>query len=80
MRDRRFGSERAMRKANAPPVAIQVSISMQGGRRAIAALLERAVRSRVVFCATDVIGAGAVFKDTRRKIAIAGCDDLEIAV
>lgn len=80
MRDRRFGYERAMRKAKAPPVEMQVPISMQGGRQAIAVLLERAARPRAVFSTTDVIAAGAVFECTRRKIAIAGYDDLEIAV
>lgn len=86
MRDRRLGYERAMRRAKAPPVELEVSISMQGGRQAIAALLDRPAPPRAIFCATDVVAAGAVFECTRRKIAIpdhiaiAGYDDLEIAV
>jgi LacI family gluconate utilization system Gnt-I transcriptional repressor len=86
MRDRRLGYQRAMRKAKAPQTELEVPISMHGGRQAMAAMLDRPVPPRAIFCATDVIAAGAVFECTRRKIgvpehvAIAGYDDLEIAV
>ncbi len=89
MRDRRAGFERAMRRAKAPLVPArmrEVPISMHGGRQAIAAMLDRPSPPRAVFCATDVIAAGVVFECVRRgvdipgRIAIAGYDDLEIAV
>jgi LacI family gluconate utilization system Gnt-I transcriptional repressor len=88
MRDRRSGYERALRKAGAhldPTRAIECPISMEGGRNSIRALLAAPTPARAVFCATDVIAAGAVLDCVRRgiavpdRIAIAGFDDLEIA-
>jgi LacI family gluconate utilization system Gnt-I transcriptional repressor len=88
MRDRRAGYERALRAAGlrvAPAFKIETPISMEGGRAALGALLALAKRPRALFCATDVIAAGAVQECLRRgvrvpdDIAIAGYDDLEIA-
>ncbi len=88
MRDRRLGYEQALRKAGARVVQeamIEAPIAMESGRRAITQLLGLPAPPRAVFCATDVIAAGAVLECTRRgvrvpdDIAIAGYDDLEIA-
>jgi LacI family transcriptional regulator, gluconate utilization system Gnt-I transcriptional repressor len=88
MRDRRAGYARALRKLGArpsPDLAIEGPISMESGRLAVSALLARLHPPRAIFCATDVIAAGAVLECVRRKIdvpgrlAIAGYDDLEIA-
>lgn len=88
MRDRRAGYERALRAAGcrvAPVYKVETPISMEGGRGALATLLALAKPPRALFCATDVIAAGAIQECLRRgvrvpeDIAIAGYDDLEIA-
>jgi LacI family gluconate utilization system Gnt-I transcriptional repressor len=51
----------------------------------MARLLTLSAQPRAVFCATDIIAAGAVFEARRRgvrvpeEMAVAGFDDLEIA-
>jgi len=88
MRDRRRGFEKCLARAGArrdPRCSIEVPISMAGGRAGIGALLALDRPPRAVFCATDVIAAGAVLECRRRgvdvpgEIAIAGYDDLDIA-
>lgn len=88
MRDRRRGYETEMRRAGARPrrdMAIEVPISMEGGRKAIARMLAHPRPPRAVFFATDVLAAGAVLECVRRgvripdELAIAGYDDLDIA-
>jgi LacI family gluconate utilization system Gnt-I transcriptional repressor len=88
MRDRRAGYEFALRRAGLrvpPAFKLEVPISMEGGRRALGSLLALPSRPRALFCATDVIAAGAIQECLRRglrppdDIAIAGYDDLDIA-
>ncbi len=88
MRDRRAGYERALRAGGLRvelAYKIETPITMEGGRGALATLLGMAKPPRALFCATDVIAAGAVQECLRRgvripgDIAIAGYDDLEIA-
>lgn len=88
MNDRRLGFEAALRESDARPKAawsLEVPISMQGGRDGVSSLLCGRSKPRAIFCANDVIAAGAVFECLRRgarvpeDIAIAGYDDLEIA-
>jgi LacI family gluconate utilization system Gnt-I transcriptional repressor len=88
MRDRRRGFKKRLARAGAQPdprYIIEVPISMAGGRTGIGALLALDRPPRAVFCATDVIAAGAVLECRRRAIdvpgdiAIAGYDDLDIA-
>jgi LacI family transcriptional regulator, gluconate utilization system Gnt-I transcriptional repressor len=88
MRDRRNGFNKCLARAGIRPdprYAIEVPISMAGGRLGIGALLALDRPPRAVFCATDVIAAGAVLECRRRSldvpgdIAIAGYDDLDIA-
>lgn len=88
MRDRRAGYERALRAAGAKPArawSIEVPMSMEGGRDASLALLAMPKRPRALFCANDVIAAGALLAALRagarvpEDIAIAGYDDLDMA-
>jgi len=88
MRDRRAGYERAMAEAGAAPRAgcmVECPMAMAGGGAAVAQLLALPTPPRAVFCATDVIAAGALQECLRRgvavpgAIAIAGYDDLDIA-
>jgi LacI family gluconate utilization system Gnt-I transcriptional repressor len=86
MRDRRHGYVRALAESGVPEGPVQeVPITMAGGRQAMARLLTLSAQPRAVFCATDIIAAGAVFEARRRgvrlpeEMAVAGFDDLEIA-
>jgi LacI family transcriptional regulator, gluconate utilization system Gnt-I transcriptional repressor len=88
MRDRRAGYDRALRAAGGKPVAewqIEVPMSMEGGRAAAQALLALPKRPRALFCANDVIAAGALLASVRAGVrvpddfAIAGYDDLDVA-
>lgn len=88
MRDRRAGYELALRRAGLrvpPAFKIEVPITMGGGREALGHLLALPIRPRAMFCATDVIAAGAIQECLRRglrlpdDIAVAGYDDLDIA-
>lgn len=88
MRDRRGGYEHAFAERGLRPrdgAAQEVPITMAGGRLAMAALMDLPQRPRAVFCATDVLAAGAVFEATRRglrlptDVAIGSFDDLEVA-
>lgn len=88
MRDRRAGYERALRMAGAKPVRdwqFEIPMSMEGGRDAARTLLAMPKRPRALFCANDVIAAGALLAALRagarvpEDIAIAGYDDLDVA-
>jgi LacI family transcriptional regulator, gluconate utilization system Gnt-I transcriptional repressor len=88
MRDRRAGYERALRAAGALPVPewqFETPMSMDGGRAAARNLLALPKRPRALFCANDVIAAGAVLACVRDGVrvpedfAIAGYDDLDVA-
>lgn len=88
MRDRRAGYERALREARAPVVPewrVETPMSMEGGRRAARELLALPKPPRALFCANDVIAAGALLDCVRAGLrvpgdfAIAGYDDLDIA-
>jgi LacI family gluconate utilization system Gnt-I transcriptional repressor len=77
-----------MADAGAKPRAgriVECAMTMAGGREAMARLLALKHPPRAVFCATDVIAAGAVQECVRRGvalpgvIAIAGYDDLDVA-
>jgi LacI family gluconate utilization system Gnt-I transcriptional repressor len=88
MRDRRAGYERALRAAGAearPERAFEVPMSMEGGRQAARALLALPAPPRALFCANDVIAAGALLAAVRAgvavpgELAVAGYDDLDLA-
>jgi LacI family gluconate utilization system Gnt-I transcriptional repressor len=88
MRDRRAGYLRALKDAGAcarPEWMVECAMTMTGGRDAMGLLIALPRPPRALFCATDVIAAGAIQECIRRgvavpgTIAIAGYDDLEIA-
>jgi LacI family gluconate utilization system Gnt-I transcriptional repressor len=87
-RDRRRGFAAALAAAGRrldPALAIETSLDMVAGARAMGTLLDRRRRPRAVFCSADAIAAGALFECQRRgvavpgEVAIAGFDDLDIA-
>jgi LacI family gluconate utilization system Gnt-I transcriptional repressor len=87
-RDRRRGFEAAMTAAGRrvdPALAIETSLDMTAGGRAMATLLDRRPSLRAVFCSADAIAVGALFECQRRgiavpdKLAMVGFDDLDIA-
>jgi LacI family transcriptional regulator, gluconate utilization system Gnt-I transcriptional repressor len=88
MRDRRAGYERVLAEAGArvPPAwIVETPMSMEGGREAVRRLLALPRPPRALFCANDVIAAGALLEAVRRGVAVpgtlavAGYDDLDIA-
>ncbi|RKF50118.1 LacI family DNA-binding transcriptional regulator [Paraburkholderia fungorum] len=87
-RDRHLGFEQACLDENitiSPQLCKTTELSMEAGARAMATLLSQSPRPRAVFCATDILAAGAIFECQRQRIdipsqiAVAGFDDLEIA-
>jgi LacI family transcriptional regulator, gluconate utilization system Gnt-I transcriptional repressor len=87
-RDRRLGYIAALEAAGVrprPTWMLQRPLSMAGGADGITAMLALPDKPRAVFCGTDVIATGAIFRCLRagvrvpQDIAIAGFDDLEIA-
>lgn len=89
MRDRRAGYARALvaagRAVDEDLVEV-ASLDFPSGGAALGRLMDRRPDVAAVFCANDTLAAGALFECQRRglavpgRIAIAGFDDLDIAV